>query len=119
MLPDWEFWLDNHISPIIAKWLKDELGWNIKSAYTLNTEEMSDQQFYHKAKLRGNVIIISKDSDLDQIITLSGAPPKLIMLKVGNCDNKLLFSILKNQLQKVVRFLFDFDKNIVEIFHYE
>ena len=29
MQPDWEIWLDNHVSPIIAKWLKEKTGLNI------------------------------------------------------------------------------------------
>ena len=35
MLPDFEIWLDNHFSPILAKWLTDELGIVVKSRYIL------------------------------------------------------------------------------------
>ena len=105
---DWEIWLDNHISPIIAKWLKDEFKCEVKSSYTLQMENLNDFEIYTKAGNYGNVIIISKDSDLGEIISLNGSPPKLILLKVGNCDNKILFTILKNNLEKAIRLLFDF-----------
>ena len=44
-----------------------------------------------------------------------GSPPKLIGFKVGNCDNKILFSILKNNLEKAIRLSFDFNQDITEI----
>src|SRR5579875_2105103 len=96
---DWEIWLDNHISSIIAKWLKDKTGWNIKSSYILQLHHLKDYEIYQKAKQAGKVILISKDSDLDEIITTAGSPPKLINLKVGNCDNKVLFSILEKNIE--------------------
>lgn len=65
MLPDWEIWLDNHLSPIIAKWLKDEFGFEVKSSYSLQLERLNDYEIYNKAKDQKNVIIISKDSDLE------------------------------------------------------
>ena len=115
MQPDLEIWLDNNISPIIAKWLKDELGLETKSAYTLHLEKLKDIEIYQKAKDYGNVIIVSKDTDLNEIVSLHGCPPKLIILKVGNCDNKILFEILRNNLEKAIRLLFDFNKDIIEI----
>ena len=115
MQPDWEIWLDNHISPIIAKWLKDDLGVEVKSSYILQLYDLSDVEIYQKAKEYGKIILISKDSDLDQIVSLNGSPPKLIVLKMGNCDNRILFSLLKDNLQKAIRLLFDFNKDIIEI----
>ncbi len=116
MQPDWEIWLDCHLSPIIAKWLNDDLGLNIKSAYSLQLYELDDYAIYEKAKAIGNVIIISKDSDLKKIITLKGSPPKLINIKTGNCDNKVLYNLLKNTMPQAVRVLKDFSaKKIIEI----
>ena len=71
MLPDWEIWLDNNIASIIGKWLKDDFDLLIKSSYSLQIKTMSDHRdVYLKAKKAGNVIIISKDSDMVDIINL-------------------------------------------------
>lgn len=35
MQHEWQIWLDANISPIIAKWIRDELGLTAQSAYTL------------------------------------------------------------------------------------
>jgi predicted nuclease of predicted toxin-antitoxin system len=115
MRPDWEIWLDNHISPIIAKWLQEKTSFTVKSSYKLGFYTLSDREIYAKAKKSGDIILISTDSDLEEIISISGAPPKLISLKVGNCDNKILFSLLERNLDRAIRSLLDFDKDIIEI----
>ncbi len=104
MQPDWEIWLDNHLSPIIAKWLNERSGFIVKSVYTLELYSLSDRQIYLKARKSGNVILISKDS-----------PPKLISHKIGKCDNKKLFTILERNMERSIRLLLDFNKDIIEI----
>jgi predicted nuclease of predicted toxin-antitoxin system len=115
MQHDFEIWLDNHISPIVAKWLREETGYIIKSSYTLKLYDLSDMEIYNKAKQFGNVIIISKDTDLDQIISLKGSPPRLILLRIGNCDNRILFNFIKDNLEHTIKLLLDFKKDIIEI----
>jgi len=39
---------------------------------------MDDISFYYKAKEHGNVIVISKDADLPELVNRLGAPPKII-----------------------------------------
>lgn len=118
MLPEieWEFWLDNNLSPIIAKWLKDETGYTIKSSFILELYLMDDYEIYKVAKeSKAKVILISKDTDFPHIINRFGSPPKLINLKIGNTDNKILFNfILKNLKQALNRLLKD-DIDIVDI----
>ena len=116
MQHEWEIWLDCHLSSIIAKWLNDDLGLNIKSAYILQLHGLDDMEIYLKAKAAGNVIIISKDSDLHKIVTGKGTPPKLINVKIHNCDNRILFGILKQKIPQAIRLLKDFStKDIIEI----
>ena len=40
--PDREFWLDCHLSPVIAKWLNEETGYVFKSAYILDLHGLTD-----------------------------------------------------------------------------
>src|SRR5947209_3366230 len=108
MLPDWEIWLDHNVAPIIGKWLKDDFDLRVKSANSLQMETLSDLQIYQKAKEAGKIIIVSRDSDIKGIINANGAPPKLINIKVGNCTNRFLYSILKKHIERVLRLLIDF-----------
>ena len=98
MRPDWEIWLDNHISPIIAKWLQEKTSFTVKSSYKLGFYTLSDREIYAKAKKSGDIILISKDSDLEEIISISGAPPKLISLKVVTAIIKYFSHFLKQIL---------------------
>ena len=95
------------------------MGLEVKSSYTMQLYGLSDIEIYQKAKEYGKIILISKDTDLDQIVSLHGSPPKLIVLKIGNCDNKILFFLLKNNLEKAIRLLFDFNKDVIEINSHE
>jgi predicted nuclease of predicted toxin-antitoxin system len=115
MLPEWEIWLDHNVAPIIGKWLKDDFDLRVKSAYSLQMERLSDLQIYQKAKEAGKIIIILRDSDIKGIINANGAPPKLINIKVGNCTNRFLYSILQKHIERTLRLLIDFDNNIVQI----
>jgi predicted nuclease of predicted toxin-antitoxin system len=76
MLPelDWEIWLDCNLSPAIAKWMKEDTGWDVKSAYSLQLYHLADAEIYQKAKAAGKVILISKDADFPEFINRYGAP---------------------------------------------
>jgi len=50
MLPDWEIWLDKHISPAIAKWMTDYTGFIVKSSYTFSLHHLNDIDIYRNAK---------------------------------------------------------------------
>ncbi len=76
-------------------------------------EALSDFEIYRRAKKSGNIIIISKDSDIEDIINTSGSPPKLINIEIGNCTNRFLYSILKKQIEKLLRLLTDFGRDVV------
>jgi predicted nuclease of predicted toxin-antitoxin system len=105
MLPelDWEIWLDCNLSPAIAKWMKEDTGWDVKSAYSLQLYHLTDAEIYQKAKAAGKVIPISKDADFPEFINRYGAPPKLINIRMGNCDNKILWQFLRSRLNDMIR----------------
>ncbi|MVN20192.1 DUF5615 family PIN-like protein [Mucilaginibacter arboris] len=116
MLPEcWEIWLDVQISPIIAKWMAEHTGLIVKSSFILGFQSMTDLAIYQKAKAQGKVIIVSKDADFTEIVTRLGSPPKLINLKIGNCDNRTLWHFLRNYIDAAIKMLAESDVNIIEI----
>jgi predicted nuclease of predicted toxin-antitoxin system len=94
MQPDWEIWLDTNISPAIAKWMNEETGFLVKSSYSLSLHHLTDLDIYTRAREQGNGILLSKDADFPELISRLGSPPKLISLKIGNCDNRTLWDFL-------------------------
>jgi len=112
---DWEFWLDCHLSPIIAKWLKEETGYNFKSSYILNLYDLTDIGIYEKAKANSKVILISKDSDITDLINRYGAPPKLINLKIGNAANRVIYNFILFNLDAALKKLIEENIHIVDL----
>jgi predicted nuclease of predicted toxin-antitoxin system len=112
---DWEIWINSNLSPIIAKWMQDETGWTVKSSYSLNLNGVDDIEIYNKAKAQGKVIIVSKDKDFAMLIEALGTPPKLILIKKENCDNRVLWDFIKHRIKSAVEALVDSSTDIAEL----
>jgi predicted nuclease of predicted toxin-antitoxin system len=112
---EWELWIDTHISLIIAKWLKDETGWDVKSFYALQLNSLDDELIYNKPKEKGNVIIVSKDSDFPNLVNRLGEPPKLIMINLGNSSNRQMWDFLIKRIYEAVDLLIKENVSIVEL----
>lgn len=116
MLPEtWEIWLDTQLSPIIAKWMAEYTGISVKSSYSLQSNTLTDLEIYQRAKAVGKVILISKDADFPELINRLGSPPKLIVIRRGNCDNREMWEFIKANIIKAVDILSKSEINIVEL----
>jgi len=76
---------------------------------------MDDISFYYKAKEHGNVIVISKDADLPELVNRLGVPPKIISITIGNCDNRMLWNFIKERIFAAVEVLINQNVHIVEL----
>jgi predicted nuclease of predicted toxin-antitoxin system len=110
---EWEIWLDCHLSPILAKWINEETKLTAKSSFILGLHGLRDEEIYLKARKQGNVIIISKDTDIRQLIMKYGSPPKLIELVSGNAKSKVLWQYIEPKIEQIVRRLIKEDINIL------
>lgn len=111
---DWEFWLDAQLSPAIAKWLSEDFGRTVKSSYTLQFSSTSDKEIFRRAKEAGRVILVTKDFDFAELLNQHGPPPKILLLRLGNMDNRLLYRLLKHSIEQHIRLLIDFDQPLLE-----
>ena len=116
MPPDiWEIWLDTQLSPIIAKWMAEHTGFSVKSSYSLQSNTLTNLEIYQRAQAVGSVIIISKDADFPELINRLGSPPKLIVIKKGNCDNREMWEFIKPNILTAIDVLTKSEINIVEL----
>jgi predicted nuclease of predicted toxin-antitoxin system len=115
MLPKWEIWLNSNLSPIIAKWMQEATGWVVKSSYILQLNDAEDLTIYNAAKKKGHVIIVSKDKDFVSLVELFGAPPKLILIKKENCDNRVLWDFIRHRIDQAIAVLVNSDVDIAEL----
>ncbi|MET0572166.1 MAG: DUF5615 family PIN-like protein [Pedobacter agri] len=109
---NWEIWTDTNISPIIAKWISEHTKFKTRSSYSLKLHSVQDLTIYKLAKIHGNIIIISKDSDFVEIIDWFGAPPKLILIKFGNCSNQIFWHKLKPLINSALEVLLNDNEEI-------
>jgi predicted nuclease of predicted toxin-antitoxin system len=110
-----ELWLDMHLSPALAKWIVSELGIKAISSYELFINNEKDEIIFLSAKRKGNVIILSKDSDFPDLLDRLSPPPKLIWLRMGNSPNSQMKIILKNTLLPAINELLQTSTILIEI----
>ncbi|WOK05379.1 DUF5615 family PIN-like protein [Imperialibacter roseus] len=115
MKPEWEIWLDANISPAIAKWMDAYVELPVKSSYKLNFNQLGDQEIFQIAKDYGHIILISKDADFSDLTSRLGAPPKLIKIGIGNCDNQKLWDFIRKRLLNSIDLLTNTDTAIIEL----
>lgn len=60
-------------------------------------------------------IIITKDSDYSDILTLRGAPPKVIWLHIGNSTNEVVERVIRQNYQRIEQFDKEIDSALLEI----
>ena len=91
------------------------MGISVKSSYSLSLHFLTDLEIYQRARAQGNVILLSKDADFPELISRLGSPPKLISIKIGNCDNRTLWDFLRPHIKQAIDLLINIETDIVEL----
>ena len=60
-------------------------------------------------------LIVTKDSDFNDVVTLRGAPPKIIWIRVGNCTTATIETIIRRNYPLIEAFYHDPQSAILEI----
>ena len=110
-----ELWLDMQLSPALAKWMVSDLCINAVSSYDMFINDEKDENIFLSAKTKGNIILLSKDSDFPDLLNRLYPPPKLIWLRMGNCPNSQMKIILKNTLLQALNELLNTSTIMIEI----
>ncbi len=109
-----KIWIDAQISPTIAAWIKRTYPeFESASLRRMGLQHAEDQEIFEHAKV-ANVIFITKDADLVDLLKQHGAPPKIIWLRCGNTSNARLREIFEKALLLAVQIL-DEGEDLVEI----
>lgn len=78
----------------------------------LGLSQTSDSIIWEQAK-EGSFCIVSKDSDFQQRSLLFGAPPKVILLKLGNCSTQKIVAVLRVNQSVITAFWMDEDASLL------
>jgi predicted nuclease of predicted toxin-antitoxin system len=97
-------WLDAHLSPRIARWLRDELGRDAAAVRDLGLRDAEDREIFERAR-ESDAILLTKDRDFAEMVMRLGPPPSVIWLRCGNTSEVRLREILESHLSGALEFL--------------
>lgn len=105
---------DQNISHKILKLLPEKYSdsTTVKNEGLINAP---DREIWEFAK-RNGYIIVTQDSDFNDLNLLYGFPPKIIWIRTGNLKTKALIDILINHSDEFYKFVDDRNYGCFEIF---
>jgi predicted nuclease of predicted toxin-antitoxin system len=92
----------------------DKLFPNSKHIAALGLDNASDIEVWKYAK-ENNFVIVTKDSDFNELCTLYNFPPYVIWLRVGNSNVKTAIELLTKYKKQITDIIFENETGIIEI----
>jgi predicted nuclease of predicted toxin-antitoxin system len=105
---------DHNLSPRLVDVLVDIYP-NSNHLYLMGLDQQSDTIIWETAK-KQNYIIVTKDSDFNELLILKGFPPKVIWIRSGNCSTNTIKSLLRNNYEAIFAFYQDKEIGIISLF---
>ncbi len=105
---------DHNLSPRLIHLLND-LYPGSNHLYLMGLDQKSDHIVWDTAKVDG-YIIVTKDSDFNELSILNGFPPKVIWIRLGNCSTKEIESLLRKNYEIILNFSQDQSTGIIALF---
>ncbi|MDJ0601390.1 MAG: DUF5615 family PIN-like protein [Crocosphaera sp.] len=104
---------DQNLSPSLVNRLTD-LYPQSNHLYLMGLDREDDNIIWEIAK-QENYIIVTKDSDFNELLILKGFPPKIIWIRIGNCSTNVIESLLKDNYQAILAFSQDNNMGIIAL----
>jgi predicted nuclease of predicted toxin-antitoxin system len=108
------FLFDQNISHRILKLLPE----NYSDSTTVKQEGLinaPDRQIWEFAR-QYNYVIVTQDSDFNDLTSLFGFPPKIIWIRTGNIKTQSIINILIDYSQDIDKFIKNSEYGCFEIF---
>lgn len=104
---------DQNISIRLVRRLRDVYP-DASHVSLVGLDRASDEAVWKYAK-KENYIIVTKDSDFNDLIVLHGFPPKAVWLQIGNCTNTEIETLLRNHFDIITDFYNNPDTGILTL----
>lgn len=93
---------DANLSPVLVSRLDDLYP---ASSHVLDFGiEESDTRVWHYAR-ENNFVIVSKDGDFRERALIIGPPPKVVLVRLGNCKTSIVESLLRQRHKQIAEIL--------------
>jgi predicted nuclease of predicted toxin-antitoxin system len=105
---------DHNLSPKLIRRLVDLFP---ESAHVadLGLDRATDLEVWNQART-GGYLIVTKDSDFNDLAVLRGFPPKVVWLQLGNCTTRHIEMVLRRNADVLTAFVQDSAAGVLEIF---
>ena len=104
--------IDENLSPQLVSLLQDIFpeSLHVEAVDLLSTE---DDDIWEYARSR-NLIVMTKDSDYRRLNLQHGHPPKVILIRIGNCRVREVESLVRDHYDEILAFVQDPARGIIE-----
>jgi predicted nuclease of predicted toxin-antitoxin system len=111
------FIFDQNISHRILAILPEQFSdsTSVKKEGLINS---TDREIWEFAK-KNDFVIVTQDSDFNDLNLLFGYPPKIIWIRTGNLKTKAIVDILNTYLVEIEKFISDADHGCFEIIKFK
>ena len=106
--------LDHNISHKLCARLSDLYP---ESSHTrfLHFERAADPEIWFHARTHG-FMVVTKDKDIAEFAVLKGAPPKVVWLRMGNCNTRAVEAALRANFEKILALAEHPESIVLELF---
>lgn len=104
---------DENLSPELPRLLAENFP-NSVHVRDLGLVGADDIAIWHAAATHG-LVLATKDDDFVELSVLKGAPPKVVVLRLGNCRTSEVATLFLSERARLQRFHADADASILEL----
>ena len=97
-------WLDEQLSPDLARWLVQEFEIVAQSVRDLGLKSATDPEIFFAAREAG-ALVITKDQDFIRLLERHGPPPQVIWVTCGNTSNERMRTVFSASFRSALEFL--------------
>ena len=105
------FLIDTQLPPSLAQLIIQLGSKAIHTTFFPEGHLLKDKEI-RKIAIKEKRIIITKDNDFYDYFLLKGAPPRVLLLEIGNIKNQELFTLLQKNHKQIINF-FEGKNNLV------
>lgn len=105
--------LDENLSRRLIPFLQDDYP-DSSQVCLLGLERAADTSIWQFAREHGYVLV-TKDEDFKDLAELRGAPPKIVLLRIGNSDKATVLRLLRTNRQQIESLLSEPSAHCIEI----
>lgn len=104
---------DHNLSPRLVERLAD-LHPNSTHVYLIGLDRATDVEVWAYAHAN-DCVIVTKDTDFNDMSVMYGSPPKVIWLRLGTCSTDEVEQVLRRAHQEIVEFAADAALGVLEL----